>query len=167
MIIRERPEYQQKQPALQFPPTTSVSDAVAEMSKKNFGASAVVDESGHLVGIFTERDLMRRVVAQDKDPRATTLADVMTTELKVAKPTDNLIDWLRLMSNERFRHLPVQEEAGGTVVMMSQGDFVSYTWPELLHRVGEQARASLGGKYYPYFIGGAVLIYTVLLIALT
>ncbi len=56
----------------------------------------------------------------------------MTTDLKVARADDDLLDWLRLMSNERFRHLPVVDDQGVIIGMMSQGDFVSYTWPELM-----------------------------------
>ena len=66
----------------------------------------------------------------------------MTRDLKVARADDDLLDWLRLMSNERVRHLPVVDDQGVLVSMMSQGDFVSYTWPELLGRLREQARAT-------------------------
>lgn len=164
MIIKERPEYQQKSPAMQFPATTKVAEAVKAMATRNFGAIAVTDDAGKLVGIFTERDLMRRVVAEEKDPKSTALADVMTTEVRVAKSTDSLIDWLRIMSNERFRHLPVINEGSDEIVMMSQGDFVAYTWPELIHRFTEQTRATLGGRFYPLFIAAAVLIYTLLVL---
>ena len=66
----------------------------------------------------------------------------MTKDLKLAKVDDNLLDWLRQMSNDRFRHLPVVDDAGKLIGLMSQGDFVSYTWPELINRVKEQARAT-------------------------
>ncbi|MEM1409338.1 MAG: CBS domain-containing protein [Pseudomonadota bacterium] len=167
MIIKDRQEYRQKQPALQVSEQTMVADAVKTMSTRNFGAIAVVDGGGKLSGIFTERDLMRRVVAEDKDPKTTALADVMTREVQVAKSTDNLIDWLRIMSNERFRHLPVIEEGSNDIIMMSQGDFVSFTWPELLGRVSEQTRASLKGGFYPIFIIAAILVYTLLLLIFT
>ncbi|MEE4208432.1 MAG: CBS domain-containing protein [Parvularcula sp.] len=167
MLIGDRQEYRQKSTALSFPPETPVMDAVKAMATKNFGACAVIDGAGKLVGIFTERDLMRRVVAAGHDPSSTPLSAVMTKDVMVAKPTDDLRDWLRLMSNERFRHVPVQAEEGGPVVMMSQGDFVSYTWPELMHRVSEQTRASLGGRYYPIFIAVGVLVYTLLLLLFT
>jgi CBS domain-containing protein len=164
MIIQDRQEYRQKSTALSFPPNTPVVEAVKGMASKNFGACAVIDENGMLVGIFTERDLMSRVVAAQKDPAATLLSDVMTRDVKVAKPTDDLRDWMRLMSNERFRHVPVQAEEGGPVVMMSQGDFVSYTWPEVMHRLSEQTRASLGGRFYPFIIAAGLLVYTVLVL---
>ena len=66
----------------------------------------------------------------------------MTVDLKMARADDDLLDWLRLMSNERFRHLPVIDDQGVIISMMSQGDFVSYTWPELMGRLREQARAT-------------------------
>lgn len=159
MIIADRPEFQQKTRALTFEETETVLDAVKVMASRNFGAIAVTDSGGKLSGIFSERDLMRRVVAEGRDPASTTLADVMTKEVRVAKSTDNLIDWLRLMSNERFRHLPVVDDGSNDIVMMSQGDFVSYTWPQLLSRVTEQTRASLGERFYPVFIGTALILF--------
>jgi len=167
MIIKERQEFRTKSAALQMVETTSVADAVKTMSTRNFGAIAVVNGSGDLSGIFTERDLMRRVVAEDKDPSSTPLSDVMTKEVQVAQSTDNLLDWLRIMSNERFRHLPVKDVDSGEIIMMSQGDFVAFTWPELIHRVSEQTRASLGGSYYPVFIAIAVLAFAFLLVLFT
>lgn len=167
MIIAERPEFQQKAKALTFPESTSVSEAVKVMAQKNFGAIAVTNSEGKLAGIFSERDLMRRVVAADLNPGETPLSAVMTSEVRVAKSTDNLIDWLRIMSNERFRHLPVENAESGDIVMMSQGDFVSYTWPELLSRVGEQTRASLGERFYPIFIGTALIAFAFGVVVLT
>jgi signal-transduction protein with cAMP-binding, CBS, and nucleotidyltransferase domain len=164
MIIKERPEYQQKSPALQFEQNRMVKEAVDAMAAKNYGASAITDEHGKLVGIFSERDLMRRVIAAGKDPATTPLREVMTSDVRVASVDDDLLDWLRIMSNERFRHLPVIEEGSKEIIMMSQGDFVSYTWPQLLHRVSEQTRASLGGGFYPVLIIIGVLLYTLLLL---
>jgi CBS domain-containing protein len=163
MIISERKEYQQKTATLQFEESTMVSEAVIAMSKKNYGASAVVDASGKLTGIFTERDLMNRVVAKGLDPQTVPLSQVMTSDLRVAKPDDDLREWLRIMSNERFRHLPVVDEERGRVVMMSQGDFVSYTWPELMSRISEQTRVSLGAKYYPFLIIAGLILYLIML----
>jgi CBS-domain-containing membrane protein len=94
------------------------------------------------IGIVTERDFMRRLINNSLDPVATPLSAIMTTDLKLARAEDNLLDWLRQMSNERFRHLPVVDDDGRLVSIMSQGDFVSYTWPELMGRVREQAQAT-------------------------
>lgn len=142
MKIKDRAEYRSKGLVLSFDEDTLVLDAVAVMSEKNYGAVVVVDAATKPLGIVTERDLMRRVLAKQKDPKATRLGEIMTTELKVAKADDSLLDWLRIMSNERFRHLPIVDDAGVLTAIMSQGDFVSYTWPELFQRLGEQSKAT-------------------------
>lgn len=142
MKIKDRPEYRSKAMVLSFDKDVLVMDAVAVMSEKNYGAVVIVDASKKPLGIVTERDLMRRLLAKEKDPKTTRLAEIMTTDLKIAKADDNLLDWLRIMSNERFRHLPIVDDAGVLTSMMSQGDFVSYTWPELFQRLGEQSKAT-------------------------
>ncbi len=164
MLIKDRPEYHQKADILKFPGTETVKSAVQKMSTKNYGSSLIVDEESKPLGIFTERDLMRRVVAKGLDPETTRLEDVMTSDVKVARADDDLRDWLRIMSNERFRHLPVVAEDGTVVTVMSQGDFVSYTWPQLMDRMVEQTRASLGERYYPFLIAAGIAIYTLVMI---
>ena len=142
MKIKDRPEFRSKAAVLTFGPKALVSEAVAIMSERNYGAAVIVSPDRKPLGIVTERDFMRRLLNKRMDPDQTTLDQIMTTDLKMAKADDNLLDWLRLMSNERFRHLPVVDDQGVIISMMSQGDFVSYTWPELMGRLKEQARAT-------------------------
>lgn len=142
MKIKDRPEFRSKAGVLTFAPGDRVSDAVAVMSERNYGSVVIIDPQRKPIGIVTERDLMRRLLHRRMDIETTTLDQIMTTDLKVARADDDLLDWLRLMSNERFRHLPVVDDEGVLISMMSQGDFVSYTWPELIGRVGEKARAT-------------------------
>ena len=142
MKIKDRPEFRSKAAVLTFGPKALVSEAVAIMSERNYGAAVIVSPDRKPLGIVTERDFMRRLLNKRMDPDKTTLDQIMTTDLKMAKADDNLLDWLRLMSNERFRHLPVVDDQGIIISMMSQGDFVSYTWPELMGRLREQARAT-------------------------
>lgn len=123
-------------------PSDTVFTAVQVMSDKNYGAAVIVSPDQKPIGIVTERDFMRRLLNQERDPKTTTLAEIMTTDLKLAREDDDLLDWLRQMSNDRFRHLPVVDENGALVSIMSQGDFVSYTWPQLLGRVAEQSKAT-------------------------
>ena len=150
MHIKDRPEYSTKSEVMTFSSETKVIDAVKCMSQKNYGSCVIVDENNMPEGIVTERDLMRRLIAENLDPKTTMLSDIMTRELKVARPQDRIIDWLRLMSNERFRHVPVVDEDGKLVNLMSQGDFVSYTWPQL----------HLGNNYQLYYVLGAFMIYS-------
>lgn len=143
MKIKDRAEFSSKSSVMTFSPDDTVFNAAQAMSAKNYGAAVIVGLDRKPIGIVTERDFMRRLINNSLDPVTTPLSAIMTTDLKLARADDNLLDWLRQMSNERFRHLPVVDENGALVSIMSQGDFVSYTWPELMSRVREQAQATL------------------------
>jgi CBS domain-containing protein len=98
-LIRGRETYQVQadQPVL---------DVVRLMVEHNIGAVAVL-RNGEMAGLFTERDLMRRVVNESRDPRTTPVAEVMTRDLVVVSPDRSLEDCLALMRERGFRHLPV------------------------------------------------------------
>jgi CBS domain-containing protein len=83
-----------------------VIDVVKIMVAHNIGAVAVMS-NGELAGLFTERDLMKRVVNESRDPRTTTVAEVMTRDLVTVAPDRGLEDCLELMRERGFRHLPV------------------------------------------------------------
>lgn len=87
-------------------PTSTVRQAAEAMSAANKGAILVVAEE-RLQGIFTERDLLTRVVAARKDPAAVAVKDVMTSNLVVGCPTDDFHTGLRRMVTTSCRHLPV------------------------------------------------------------
>jgi len=87
---------------------TSVSDAAKLMRQHNVGALPVVDDD-RLVGIFTERDSLYRVVAANLDTRRTQLADVMTPNPQTVHPDDSFAHALHLMHAGGFRHVPVVE----------------------------------------------------------
>ena len=160
MQIKDRPEYSRKGAVLTMSGDASVASAVAVMSERNYGAVVIVSPDEKPIGIVTERDLMRRLLAKGLDPIKTPLREIMTSDLKVAKPEDELLDWLRQMSNDRFRHVPVVGEDGRVITIMSQGDFVSYTWPQLFARITEQAKATfeLSPSMFAAF-GGATLFF--------
>jgi len=84
----------------------SVLDAVQYMASKNIGAVAVVSND-ELVGIFSERDLMKRVVAAGRDPSKTTVQEVMTADPLVVSPQALINDCMRTMKEHSFRHLPI------------------------------------------------------------
>jgi CBS domain-containing protein len=90
-------------------PGNSVLEAVRLMTERNVGAVPVVDGE-RLVGIFTERDVMSRVVADGRDPKATRVADVMSPELVVADFRDTYETCLRRMQQARVRHMIVLKE---------------------------------------------------------
>jgi CBS domain-containing protein len=89
-------------------PETTVSAAARLMADKNVGAIMVVDND-HLVGIFSERDAVFRVIAQGRDSKNTTLADVMTADPKTLEPGKSYGHALLLMQENGFRHVPVVE----------------------------------------------------------
>lgn len=164
MKIKDRQEFAQKEEPLTCHGDTTVFDAVQKMAAKNFGSIIVVDEDHRVRGMMTERDIFRRLIAMEMDPKTTKVSDIMTTPVRKARADDDLLEWLRMMSNERFRRLPVVDEHDRLIAVMSQGDFVSYTWPQLLSRVGEMAQASLPDRINPLFMILSILAYTVVLI---
>lgn len=103
-------------------PGLKVRAAAQQMSERNIGAVAVV-ESGRLAGIFSERDLMARVVAQGLNPDDTPVNVVMSKELVVASPSDEVGDALQKMHSIRARHLPVVDH-GKLVGMISIRDLL-------------------------------------------
>jgi CBS domain-containing protein len=105
---------------LSVPPDISVAAAVEVLNKNQVGSVLVLD-GGRLVGIFTERDILRRVVGERRDPAATRVADVMTRDLVVMRPSASVVDAMRVISEKRIRHIPVVE-AGNVVGVVSQGD---------------------------------------------
>jgi CBS domain-containing protein len=110
-------------------PRASVLEAAKLMGKHGYGCVLVLDE-GRLVGIFTERDVLRRVVAVGVDPATTPVADVMTTGLFTCLPDTSVAEVGAIMTQHRIRHLPVVDEAG-LHGLVSIGDVLAF-------RVAEQ-----------------------------
>lgn len=164
MKIKDRIEFNSKPKPLTAVDTTTVADAVAMMSERNFGSIIATKPDGKMSGLFTERDVMKRVMNEGKDPKKTKLADVMTKEVRVAKVDDDVVDWLRVMSNDRFRRLPVVDEKGDVIAIMTQGDFVSYTWPDLIARVNDQLNKAVPANFPVYLIIAGVLLYSLVLV---
>ena len=121
-----------------------------------------IDKDKKVKGIFTERDVMNKLVNNVMNPKSTKLRDVMTSTVKVANKDDDLVVWLRQMSNERFRHVPVVDKSGKLINVMSQGDFVSYTWPNLLYQVKEMAKENYFKANQVVLIVVGLLIYTLI-----
>lgn len=93
---------------LKVSPETTVRRAATLMAKRNVGAVMVI-EDGRLAGIFTERDVVFRVVARGLDPAATRLAEVMTRKPRTVGPNTSFGRAILLMHDHGFRHLPVVE----------------------------------------------------------
>jgi CBS domain-containing protein len=105
-------------------PDATVFDAVSLLADKNVGALLVMDGE-RLVGMLSERDYTRKVMLRGKRSRETTVAEIMSTDLKVVHPREGVQECLRLMTDKRIRHLPVLD---GEKVMglISIGDLVKW-----------------------------------------
>ncbi|EAQ27886.1 putative signal-transduction protein with CBS domains [Erythrobacter sp. NAP1] len=164
MRIADRTEFASKAPPLTCTPDTIVFDAVTQMAEKNFGSIFVTDPDNRVLGVMTERDIFRRVIGASRDPKTTPVSEVMTTEVRAAHKDDQILDWMQIMSNERFRRLPIVDEDKRLIAVMSQGDFVGYTWPQLLGQVGQMAQATLGPRFNQLAIAGGIAVYTIILV---
>jgi len=88
--------------------SSTVLDAARQMKTRNIGSLLVVDGT-RLIGIFTERDALFRVLAGGRDPATTPLGDVMTPQPQTIHPDEPFVRALRIMHEGKFRHLPVVE----------------------------------------------------------
>ena len=111
----------------------SVLDVVKAMVSRNIGAVPVLRD-GLLVGIFSERDLMSRVVAEGLDPRATKVGQVMTQDPLTISPTDSPENCMLLMRRHGFRHLPICDGAR-LVAVISLRDLLLHDLTEKDHEV--------------------------------
>lgn len=102
------------------PPKTSILEAARLMKTTKVGALLVVEHS-HLVGIFTERDALVRVLAEGLNPETTLLAEVMTLNPITVHPDQPFVSALHLMYEHGFRHVPVAEN-GRPLGMVSARD---------------------------------------------
>jgi CBS domain-containing protein len=107
---------------LQMPASAGVSAACRRMRDRRVGSVLVTGEDGRLLGIFTGRDAVGRVLAAGKSADTTTLGEVMTPNPQTMPPDKSAIEALRLMWDGGFRHIPVIG-AGRIVGVVSRGDF--------------------------------------------
>lgn len=101
----------------------SVLDAAILMNQQRIGA-LVVTSGAHVVGIFTERDILNRVVAAGKDPATTEVGTVMTAPMACCRRDTRLVECRTIMTMKRIRHLPVVEE-GNLYGIISSGDILA------------------------------------------
>ena len=110
---------------LSVSPDTSVRDAIAKMEAISAGTAVVVD-GDNLVGIIAERDVIRKVVLEDKKLDEVSVQDIMSTELTTVTADTSLDDCMELITNKRIRHLPVLSDDGSLCGIVSIGDIVKY-----------------------------------------
>ena len=104
-------------------PADTVFQAALKMTSRKMGSVLVMDE-GQLVGIFTERDLMNRVVAMGKDYRTTLVREVMSLNIKIVSRDESITDCYRIMKANRCRHLPIAGENKSIIGVVSMRDLL-------------------------------------------
>ena len=104
---------------------SSVLEAVHEMNRLRIGCVVVVNEQNRLVGIFTERDVLQRVVAVRASPSETKIVDVMSTEVETVTGHTTVEEAMVAMTQRRHRHLPVMED-GDIIGLVSIGDITRW-----------------------------------------
>jgi CBS domain-containing protein len=108
-------------------PEATVLEAVHQMNEHKIGALVVMDGE-RVAGIFTERDVLRRVVGDEKNPGTTRVGQVMTSKVVCCEPDADLDEVATLMKNRRIRHVPVCNGDGRLLGMVSIGDInAAYT----------------------------------------
>ncbi|MFL5955092.1 MAG: CBS domain-containing protein [Gaiellaceae bacterium] len=122
-------------------PDDTVVDAARLMRDEDTGIAPIVDGDGKLAGVITDRDIALRVVAEERDPRATKVTDVASQNLVTVDPQQDLDEALRLMEQHQVRRLPVTEEDGKLVGILAQADVARHTDPrrtgELVEEISE------------------------------
>jgi CBS domain-containing protein len=126
-------------------PATPVVDAVKLMAEKNIGAVLVIEDA-KIVGIFTERDYVRKFPVRGLSSSETRVHDIMATKVIYVRPEQTNEECMALMTNNRFRHLPVLDN-GKLVGLISIGDLVNdiiseqkFTINQLVHYITGDAR---------------------------
>ncbi len=104
-------------------PTDTVLRALETMAQHNIGAVLVLD-GDDLAGILTERDYARKVKLQERGSNETPVSQIMTGVVRTVKPSASVAACMELMTDERVRHLPVVDEDGRIVGIVSIGDVV-------------------------------------------
>jgi CBS domain-containing protein len=135
-----------KRHVLSLSPQANVWEAACAMTRANCGSVLVMEPPDRLVGIVTERDLMTRVLARALEPRATTLAQIMTPQPRCVAPETKVSDAVLIMIERGFRHLPVQDADHRVLGVFSIRDALPRELGTALNEVefNEQVNDALG-----------------------
>jgi CBS domain-containing protein len=120
--MRKMSDIVRNQDPAMLPPSATVRQACQIMRDRRIGAVLVTEGDRRLLGIFTGRDAVHRVLAEGKSAARTTLAEVMTHNPDTILPGKMAIEALRLMEDRRCRHLPIVDD-GKVVGIVSRFDF--------------------------------------------
>lgn len=116
-------------------PDTSITECVRSMTASKIGALIVMDGK-RLIGIFTERDALNKVLAGGLDPGKTKVSEVMTKDPYCIPPTTTVGDAMELITKRRFRHLPIVDN-GKVLAVVSSGDLTHWLVQDRMGEIQE------------------------------
>lgn len=119
---------------LRAPATATVYECIAEMVSHGAGSIVIVNPDDEMVGIFTERDYLRRIALEGRSSKKTPVTEVMTREVVWVDPHYTVDECMAVMTKQKIRHLPVMEN-GHLVGVISIGDCVRHHSEEAEARV--------------------------------
>ncbi|MEY2633984.1 MAG: hypothetical protein RIR00_2638 [Pseudomonadota bacterium] len=117
-------------------PQDTVLHALTVMAQHDVGALLAMDGE-QLVGIFSERDYARKIILQGKSSKETLVRDIMSDKVAFVTPSYTLPDCMALMTEKHFRHLPVLDDDGAVLGIISIGDLVKETISEQQFIIGQ------------------------------
>jgi CBS domain-containing protein len=118
-------------------PDTPLNEVAKLMVRRNCGEIPITDRSGHLVGVVTDRDIVCRIVADDKNPMAHTALEAMSQPVITVRGTASLHDVVNTMEKHQIRRVPVVDDRGFCAGMIAQAD-IARSGPE--HEIAELVR---------------------------
>lgn len=127
--------FDKRDPIHSVGPDVSVTECVRTMTSKKLGALIIMDGE-RLIGIFTERDAMNKMLAAGRDPLNTKVSEVMTKNPYSIPPTTTVGEAMAIVTNRRFRHLPIVEN-GKVLAVISSGDLTHWMMQDQTGRVQE------------------------------
>lgn len=113
----------------------TVADAIHKMLDHHVGAVAVVDSEYRVAGIFTERDVLRKMALSHVDPKVTSVRDLMTTPVEMATRGTGAGEALSIMLERHFRHLPVADDNGKLLGILSIRNLLEWRVDDLSHEL--------------------------------
>ena len=137
-----------KEPFIRMEDSHSVESAIKHMIERKKGAVVILDDGTNLRGVFTERDVMTRIVAEGRDPASTQLKDVMTTDVVLLPASSSLDHAIRIMGKNGIRHLPIEDNNHQIIGMISLRHLLQEKVEivvDELHAVENFENDSLGG----------------------
>jgi CBS domain-containing protein len=126
--------------------TATAAEAIEAMIARGMGAAAVVDEHGVVAGIFTERDVMTRVALSRRDPRQIPVTEVMTTPVLLATRDTSIAEATAVMIHHLKRHLPVVEDDGRLIGILSIRHVLERKVDELTAQIRQSTQGKLSAK---------------------